>query len=134
MGPGEEIAAGEIDVVGKQERHGVAGGGEVGGAVGSVDLGDGAGAALGQVDLIAHGDGACLHAAGVAAVIGGVLADDVLDGETEIQLIGAASGHGDGLENLEDSRSGIPLHIGRRLNHVIALERGNRHDGGIGDV
>ena len=131
---GEEIAAGKIDVVGKQECHGIAGGGGVGGAIGSIYLGDGAGAALGQADLVAHGNGTGLHAAGVAAVIGGVLTDDILDGETEIQLIGAAGGHGDGLENLEDGWSGVPLHGGGTLNHVIAFECRNRHDGGIGDV
>ena len=62
-----------------------------------------------------------------------MLADDVLDGETEVQLIGAAGGHGDGLENLEDGRAGVPRHSGGALDHVIALERGNRHHGGIGN-
>ena len=83
LGAGEEITAGEIDVIGKQQRHRIAGGGRGGRAIGGIDLGNGAGAALGQVHRIAHGDGPSLHAAGVAAVIGGVLPDDVLDGKNE---------------------------------------------------
>lgn len=103
-------------------------------AIGGVDLGEGAGAALGQVHRIAHGDGPGLHAAGVAAVIGGVLADDVLDGKAKVQLIGASGGNRGGLKDLEDGGAGVPVHGGRALYHVIALERGNGHDGGIGNV
>ena len=55
-------------------------------------------------------------------------------GKTKVQLIGAASGDGDSLEHLEDGGAGVPVHGGRALDHVIALERGNGHDGGIGNV
>ena len=125
---GKEIAAGEVDLIGKPEDDGVAGAGGIGRPIGGVNVGHGRGAAVRGGDLIAHGDGAGLHTARVAALVRGVLADDVLDGETEVEFLRAATGDGDGLKDLQHRGAGVPVHVGGRLDNVIALERGDGHD------
>src|SRR5699024_574763 len=122
---GKDAAAGKVQLILQSEGDGLPGGGALLRAVRGVDASD-AGAAETSVHRVPDRDLAGGDAAGVAPVVGGVVADDELHREAE--LLG---GHGGGTGVLEDRQHGfalVPRGVFGLGDDVIAHQRADRDD------
>ena len=155
-GPGrrDRVTAGDVELIGQAQRHGLRGAASAELAAGEVDPGDGGGArglARGQdADLVPQFHGAFGDLAGVGAVVavglgieaagdgvGGQRAlrpDDQLDREAEaFEVAFEFVGGRQRLEDLEQRRAVVPGRPLRAVHHVVAVERGHGNDQQIGD-
>ena len=136
-GPADHVAAGDVELVVEQHRHRHRREGLGDGAVGRVDPGDRRGLARGQDHhLVPLLEDAADDRAGVAAVVG-VLGrhrpDHGLHREPVVEQV-AVGGDVDVLELAEQRLPVEPGHVGRALDHVVALQGRDRHEAEVGDL
>ena len=87
-------------------------------------------------DLVAGFEDAAGDAAGIAAevVVGGeVGADDVLDGEAGVDVVGVGADV-NGFEVVEEGGSLVPGHVGGFVDDVVAFEGGDGDEGDVDEV
>ena len=133
----DHVAAGDVDLVGQAQRHRHRGerGGDLA-AVG-VDRGHRRAVPAGQDDDLGAGvQQPAGHLAGVAAVVVvliGHRADHPLHREADVVEVAVRRDH-DVLQVVEQRRGAVPLHLVRATHHVVAVERGDRDEGDVGDL
>ncbi len=127
---GEQVAARDVQVVGEPDGDRLRGPGHVDRAAQHVQCHDGAAAARRM-----HGDpvpdpqhtrGQLARIAPVVGVLGGLRPDDVLHGEAR-RVVGRVVGDRHRLQVLQHGRPAVPAHVRGGRDHVVALQRGDRH-------
>ena len=128
LNAGNDVAATDIDLLGKGQRDGVAAMSNLEIAVGGDDARD-MNALAGRLNhhLVARLDLAARHRPGIAAEVE-MRPVHPLHGEAE-RLLLLLTGNVDRFEMPEQRRPAIPMHVGAGHDHIVALERRHRDAG-----
>ncbi len=137
MRPADEVAPGHVDVVGQPDGHRHGREGLVDRAVEGVDPGHRGGQPRRQHHHLVTGpEHAAGHPSGVAAVVGsagGLGPDHPLDREAGVDEV-AVRRDVDLLQVVQQGGPLVPGHVGRTLDHVVALQGRDGDEAQIGHV
>ena len=129
----QHVAAGDVDLVGERQRHGIAGARDVEVAVGGDDAGDGRGASgTGDDDGLADHHAPAGDRADEAAEVE-VGPVDPLDRHAE-RPVAAPVGDVHGLEMGDQRRAAVPGHSRARFGQIVPVARRERDRGDVGEA
>src|SRR5581483_7987321 len=135
--PGDHVAAGDVDIVLEADGHRHRWVCRRQFLAEEVDGFDGGGHPRGQDDDLVtgleHSTGDRAAVAAVVVVVVRLGSDDVLDGEADVAVV-AVAGDVDVFEVVHEGGALVPVHVGGPVDHVVALQCGDRDDFQVGDV